>query len=149
MGGRAKHTARVGSAPEYNGPVLVLLGSQNLVELQREAVEVTDVERAKVVVEGIVEESVVNGKVVRLPQSLRGRRRGSVGGLLRALAGGAGWFGIGEERVLVGGIEVGGEIETVCNGQHVNGLARVGQVGGESGRASSCIVGAVVFHRKE
>lgn len=148
MGGRAKHTARVGSAPEYNGPVLVLLGSQNLMELQREAVEVADVERAKVVVEGIVEERVVDGEVVRLPQSFRGRR-GSAGRLLRALAGGAGWFGIGEERVLVGGIEVGSEIETVCNGQQLDGVAKIGQFCGERGRVSSRIVWVVVFHRKE
>jgi len=49
-----EHTARVRPAPEHDWPVLILLGAQNLVELQRKSVEMADVERAKIVVKGIV-----------------------------------------------------------------------------------------------
>jgi len=118
-----KHTARVCPAPENNRPVLVLLGTQNLVELQREAVEMANVERAKVVVEGIVEEGIVDGEIVRLPQlSLGG---GPIGGSLGALAWGPRRFGVGEQRVLIGGIEVGSEIQAIYNGQHWNDMTRI------------------------
>jgi len=36
-------TARIVAAPEDNGPILVLLGTEEVVELQREAVQVANV----------------------------------------------------------------------------------------------------------
>lgn len=56
-------TSRVCATPKDNGSVLVLLGTQNVVELECETVQVANVERAKVVVECIVKELVVDGKV--------------------------------------------------------------------------------------
>ena len=58
-------TSGVSSAPEDNGPITVLLSTEDLVELNRKAVQVANVQRPKVVVEGIVEQGVVNGEVAR------------------------------------------------------------------------------------
>lgn len=59
-------TSRVGSAPKYDGAVLVLLGTEDLVELKGEPVQVADVEWAKVMVEVVIEEGVIDGKVIGL-----------------------------------------------------------------------------------
>lgn len=58
-------TSGVGSAPEDDWAILVLLGTEDVMELQGEAVQVANVERAKVVVESIVQECIVDGEVVR------------------------------------------------------------------------------------
>lgn len=58
-------TSGVSSAPENNWAVLVFLSTKDVVELDGKAVKVSDVQRAKVVVECIVEESIVNGEVAR------------------------------------------------------------------------------------
>lgn len=70
-------TPRVGGAVEYNGTVLVLLGAEDIVELNGKAVQVTDVQRAKVMVESVVEKDVVNGEVVG--RRAFGIERGSFG----------------------------------------------------------------------
>jgi hypothetical protein len=75
------------------------------------------VERAKIVVEGIVEEGIVDRKV----EGLLVGRGGGLESPLRALA----WrarrrIGVGEERVRIGGFDVGREVETVCDGQRRN-----------------------------
>lgn len=118
-------TPRVRGAPEDNGPVLVLGRGQHVVEVEGEAVQVADVQRAEVVVEGVVEEAVVDGEVEgllgppRLPAAPRGRarRRGRVG--------------VGEEGVGRRGLGVGGEVEAVCG--LVSGLC-LGTCGGHRGR---------------
>lgn len=56
-------TARIGLAPEDDGPVLVAGDGEDLVEEDGEAVEMADVEGAKVGVEGIVSERPVEGEV--------------------------------------------------------------------------------------
>lgn len=60
-------TPWIGPAPEDYRAVLILLGTQNLMKLERKPVQVADVERAEVMVEVVVEEDVINGEVVRLP----------------------------------------------------------------------------------
>lgn len=62
---RGTHTPRVRIAPEYYTTILVLLVAQDLVQLHGEAVQMANVQRAKVTVEGVVEESLVNGEVHR------------------------------------------------------------------------------------
>lgn len=102
---RAQLTPRVGGAPENDGPVLVLRRSQDIVEVEREAVQVADVQRAEVVVEGVVEEAVVDGEVEgllgppRVAAARGGPRRRRVG--------------VWEEGVGRWGLGVGGEIEAV------------------------------------
>lgn len=59
-------TPGIGSAPEHDWSVLVLLGTEDLVELEGKAVEMTDVKRTKVVMEIVVKEGVIDGEVVRL-----------------------------------------------------------------------------------
>lgn len=80
-------TPWVGPTPEHDRTVLVLLSTQNLMKLEGKSVQVTDVERAKVVVEVVVEQGVINGEVVRLPVAGQLSRLGSVAGSLRPLAG--------------------------------------------------------------
>jgi len=53
--GKQKHTPGVSLAPKDNGPVLILLRGKDFVEVQGKPVEVSNVQRAKVVVEGVVE----------------------------------------------------------------------------------------------
>lgn len=48
-------TSGIGSTPEDDRTVFVLLGTENLMELEGKAVQVTDVEWAKVMVEVVVE----------------------------------------------------------------------------------------------
>ena len=52
-------------APEDYGTVLILLGAEDIVELDGKAVQMANVQRAKVMMEGIVQEDVVNGEVAR------------------------------------------------------------------------------------
>lgn len=54
-------------------------------ELQREPVQVTDVERTKVMVEVVVQESVVDGEVVRLLVAGLHNGLGAMAGPLRPL----------------------------------------------------------------
>lgn len=84
-------TSRIGSAPKDDRAVLVLLGTEDLVELKGEPVQVTDVEWAKVMVEVVVEEGVINGEVIGLPVGWLLDGLGAVTGPLRALARGACW----------------------------------------------------------
>lgn len=56
-------TSRISVTPEYHGSVLVVGVSKHFVKLNGKAVQMTDVERAKVGVEGIVEQGVVDGEV--------------------------------------------------------------------------------------
>lgn len=106
-----KHTARVCPAPENNRSVLVLLRPENLVELQRKTVEVSNVKRAKVVVEGIVQESVIYGEVERLLPRACLRWSWPVNGALRALGRRSRRsIGVREQCVLIGGIEIGRKV---------------------------------------
>ena len=81
-------------------------------EVQGEAVQVADVQRAKVVVEGVVEEAVVDGEVEgRLPLVLPAPR-----GRPRRVA-------VGEERVGRRWLRVSRDVEAVCLGaQGVSGF---------------------------
>lgn len=106
-------TLGVRLAPEDNGAVLVLLGSQDIVKVEGEAVQVSNVERAKVVVEGIVQQRIVDGEVAgRLLLRLAGPFAGG-----RASAGnGRGRVAVGEKGERIGLLVVGSKIEAVCNG---------------------------------
>lgn len=66
-------TSRIRHTPEHNWSVLVLLGSQDLMELERESVEVPNVQWAEVVVKCVVEEGIVNCEVVWLFSGLEAR----------------------------------------------------------------------------
>lgn len=54
-------------------------------ELEREPVQVTDVERTEVMVEVVVKESVVDGEVVRLLVGVLNNGLGAMAGPLRPL----------------------------------------------------------------
>lgn len=56
-------TPGVGFTPEHDGTVTVGWIAEDFVEQDREAVEVANVQWAKVVVEGVVEEGVIDGEV--------------------------------------------------------------------------------------
>lgn len=58
-----KRTPRIRLAPEDDGAVLVLGIAQNFVQHDGKAIQVADVQRTEVCVEGIVQEVLVNGKV--------------------------------------------------------------------------------------
>lgn len=97
-------------APEDNRAVLILAVAQHLVKLHCESVEVANVQRAEVAVEGIVDERLVDREVdwglgpgagrprpgVRLGGALTG------GLLLLAL--------VGERRVCIRSNRIGGQI---------------------------------------
>jgi hypothetical protein len=75
-------------------------------ELQSKSVEMTDMERTKVMVEGIIEESIIDGEVARW-LSLRDGRwsiRGSLRALTRRSSGRR--LGIWEYSVGVGGLDI-------------------------------------------
>lgn len=59
----ARLTSRISETVENNGSISVLFGTQNVVELDGKPVQVTDVQRAKVVVERVVQKSVIDGEV--------------------------------------------------------------------------------------
>lgn len=80
-------TSWVGPAPENNGSVLILLGTEDLMKLKGESVQVTDVEWAKVVVKVVVKKGIIYGEVVRLPVSGLDNSLGSMAGFLRPLGG--------------------------------------------------------------
>ena len=56
-------TPRVGGAPEHNWTVLVLFGPKDVVELDGEPVKVSNVQRAKVMMESIVQELIIDGEI--------------------------------------------------------------------------------------
>lgn len=83
-------------------------------ELKREPVQVTDVERTKVVMEVVVKESVIDGEVVRLLVSRFGNGLGPMAGPLRPLGRRPLWgFGVRKQGVLGGRVDVGGQVQTV------------------------------------
>lgn len=77
-------TPWVSSAPEDDGSISVLLGSKNVMELDRKAVEVSNVQRTEVMVESVVEESIIDGEVAR---SLARFGSLSISGSLRSFPG--------------------------------------------------------------
>ncbi len=54
---------RIGSTPKHHCSIIVCWVTQDLVKLNGEAVEVADMQRSKVGMEGVVEKGVVNGEV--------------------------------------------------------------------------------------
>lgn len=58
-------TSGISGAPKHYRAVLVLLSTKDVVEANGKAVQVANVQRAKVVVKGIVQQAIVNGKVAR------------------------------------------------------------------------------------
>lgn len=60
---KIQHTAGISFAVENNRPRLVLSRSKDIMELDGEAVEVSDVQWSEVVVESIVKQGIVNGEV--------------------------------------------------------------------------------------
>lgn len=77
-------------------------------ELNGKAVQMSDMKRAEIVVEGIVEERIVNGKVARRLAVARGRRRMTGGSSLGSFPRGLGmrW----EQGIGVGRVDVGSKI---------------------------------------
>lgn len=95
-------TSRIGSAPKDDGAVFVLLGTEDLMKLKGEPVQVTDVEWAKVMVEVVVEQGVVDGEVIGLLVGWLLHCLWAMAGPLRPLCGGADRrLGIREEGILI------------------------------------------------
>lgn len=89
--------------------MLVVLGAKYVVEVKSEAVKVANVKRAKIVVECIVEEAIVNGEVVRcLSLGFSWGRSRSINGSLGSFTWRAstGLFVVGEEGIGVRGMKV-------------------------------------------
>ncbi len=59
----AIHTSRFGFAPEDNPTLLVGGVAEDVMQIDREPIQVTDVQRTKVGKEGIVQQQVVDGEV--------------------------------------------------------------------------------------
>lgn len=107
-------TPWIGSAPEDNGSIFILLGTENLVELERESVQVTDVEWAKVMVEVVVQKGVIDSEVVRLLVGRLGHGLGTMARSLRPLGRRSlRRFGIRKQGVLVGRMDVRGQVQTI------------------------------------
>lgn len=104
-----KHTSWVGGTPENNGAVLVFLRTKDVVEVNSKSVEVANVQRAKVMVEGIVEESVIDGEVAR---RLSGAGRWC-GGRLPTLPGRGRCLGVWERCLRGGRVNVSGQVQAV------------------------------------
>lgn len=60
-----QHTSRVGVAPENDSSLLVRRIAQNLVQLHSKTVEVADVQRPEIRMEGIVQKGLVDCEVYR------------------------------------------------------------------------------------
>lgn len=60
---KIQHTAGISFAVENHRPRLVLRRSKNIMELDGEAVEMSDVQWSEVVVESIVKQGIVNREV--------------------------------------------------------------------------------------
>lgn len=109
-------TSRVSSAPENNGAVLVLLCAQDVMELDGESVEMADVQRAKIMVESVVQKSIVDGEIAWLRSVRLGGERGRTGSSsLTSLLGGS-WqrlLGVRERRVWRRRMDVGGKVKPV------------------------------------
>lgn len=105
-------TSGIGSAPKHYWAVLVLLGSKNVVEADGEAVEVANVQRAKIMVECIVEQRVVHGEVAgRICVSCRSRRD-----VASAVTSPSRRLGRGNKNgVGVGGVDVSCQVKAVWN----------------------------------
>jgi hypothetical protein len=63
---RGSLTPSICLAPENNRLVLVFGRTENIMELDSKPIEMTDVQWSEVVVEGIVQQAVIDGEVVRL-----------------------------------------------------------------------------------
>jgi hypothetical protein len=59
------HTASISLAPENNWSALIFWCAENIVKLDSEAIQVSNVQGSKVVVESVVEKSIVNTEVAR------------------------------------------------------------------------------------
>lgn len=53
----------IGPAPKHNDTALVLRVAQDIVQRHGEAVQMTDVQRAKIVVERVVQQGIIDGEV--------------------------------------------------------------------------------------
>lgn len=105
-------TSGISGAPENNRPVLVLLGTEDIVESNGEAVQVANVQRAKVVVESVVQETVINGEVAWCGAAAA-RRRDGVCRSLRSLPGRQWCFAAREKGIRRRTMGVGAEIQAV------------------------------------
>jgi hypothetical protein len=103
-------TSRISGAPEHNGPILVPLRTQDIVELNGKAVQVTNVQRAKVMVKGVVEEGIIDGKVA-WRRAVRFGERGRSS--LTSFPGRDGSLRVREEVVVGGRIQVRGEVQAI------------------------------------
>lgn len=116
-------TSGVSRAPKDDGTILILLGTENVVKANGEAVEVANVQGAKVVVKGIVEEGIINRKVARRRAAARRRRNNttfgdSLGSLSRRLGRRR------EECVGRGRVDIGPEVESVWEAWHRSASVR-------------------------
>lgn len=83
-------------------------------ELEGKSVEVANVKRAKVMVEVVVEQSVVHGEVVWLLVRGLGDCLGPVASPLRPLGGRFHWpIWVREESILIWRVDIRGEIQAV------------------------------------
>lgn len=103
---------RVGLAVEHNRPVTVCGVPKNLMEVNRKAIEVTNVVRAKIRMESIVEQGILHCEIDRAASLAAGSA-----GMGSTFAGRLGLLqreGKGSSRIRRG--IVGGKIETIYDG---------------------------------
>ena len=110
-------TLRISSAPEDNWSLLVLLGSQYVMELDSKAVQVADVERTKVMVESVVKERIVDSKVAGLRSRWFGERGSAGSESCRSLPrrDRRRLLGVGKWRIGSGSDVVGSEVQAIWN----------------------------------
>lgn len=102
-------TSRVCAAPKDDGAILILLHTENLVEVQSEAIQMSDVQWAEVMVKCVVQKSVIDGEVVGSRLGRHGL--GAVGGSLTSFPRGQLGFRVGKDGVFGRGMDVRGEVQ--------------------------------------
>lgn len=115
------HTPRVCTAPEYYCALLVGRVAENLMQLDGEAVEVTNVERAEVAVEGVVQQGLVDTEV-HGRERLGATSRGALGAR-RALRRRRVLLGVRERRVRIRCVRVRGKVESILDILEVHRLS--------------------------
>ena len=112
------HTACVCFAPKYNWSVFVFRHTQDIVELDSESIQVSNVQWSKVMMKSIIEKRIVNREIIRwytvLARLDRGRTIYSSSRSLTWRTAVRHWFGIWKDRIWGRWSSICCEVETIC-----------------------------------